>query len=200
LLLILTQNSRASCVDRASGVETWSILKVEQQGLYRAGPELSVQKRSPEVRSTPVFSPAGAELPDRRRLDGRWHDKPRPDKPRPDKHASRMEPASSSRVRWRGDWRRTTSRTATSRGARRVLRCPSAFSRNNYSRPEDSVPARWLPVPHARSHRVRKSRTSFGGVIHMAAAVSRHSGRTNKLRPRVPRARKARSSVMSSPR
>ena len=75
MLLILTQNSRASCVDRASGVETWSILKVEQQGLYRAGPELSVQKRSPEVRSTSVFSPARAELPDRRRLDGRWHDK-----------------------------------------------------------------------------------------------------------------------------
>jgi hypothetical protein len=43
LLLILTQNSRALCADRASGLETWSILKVEQQGLYLAWTQLSVQ-------------------------------------------------------------------------------------------------------------------------------------------------------------
>lgn len=81
MLLILTQNSRALCVDRASGLETWSILKVEQQELYLAGPELSGQKRSPAVPSTQIFSRLeqnsliGAGLI-KRKLDKRRLDQP----------------------------------------------------------------------------------------------------------------------------
>src|SRR5664279_5316226 len=67
-------------------------------------------------------------------------------------------------------------------------------------RAEGSVPARCCPSRQACSHRVRNSRKPSGGLIHRAAAVVRHSGRTSTLRPRLPRARKARSSVKSSPR
>ena len=52
----------------------------------------------------------------------------------------------------------------------------------------------------AAIHRFRKSRSSSGGEIRRSAAVGRGSRRTRTPRPRSPRARKASSSVKSSPR